>query len=37
MEAMQKQVDVDGEDVAAVAEQWVDDHADEISSWTAAQ
>ena len=37
MEAMQKQVDVDGEDVTAVARQWVDDHADEISSWTAAE
>ena len=37
METMQKQVDVDGEDVTAVARQWVDDHADEISSWTAAE
>ncbi len=37
MESMQKQVDVDGEDLAAVAKQWVDDHADEISSWTAAE
>jgi glycine betaine/proline transport system substrate-binding protein len=35
MEAMQKQVDVDGEEVAAVARSWVDDHADEIATWTA--
>jgi glycine betaine/proline transport system substrate-binding protein len=33
MEAMQKQVDVDGEDVATVARQWVDDHADQIDEW----
>ena len=37
MEAMQKQVDVDGEEVGDVARQWVDEHADEISTWTAAQ
>lgn len=37
MEAMQKQVDVDGEEVSAVARQWVDEHADEISTWTAAE
>ncbi len=36
MEAMQKQVDVDGEEVAAVARQWVDDHAEQIETWTAA-
>lgn len=33
MEEMQKQVDVDGEDVAAVARQWVDEHADQIDGW----
>jgi glycine betaine/proline transport system substrate-binding protein len=33
MEAMQKQVDVDGEDVATVARQWVDEHADQIDQW----
>jgi glycine betaine/proline transport system substrate-binding protein len=33
MEAMQKQVDVDGEDVSTVARQWVDDHADQIDEW----
>ena len=33
MEAMQKQVDVDGEEVAAVARQWVDEHADQITGW----
>jgi glycine betaine/proline transport system substrate-binding protein len=33
MEAMQKQVDVDGEDVSTVARQWVDDHADQIDQW----
>jgi glycine betaine/proline transport system substrate-binding protein len=33
MEQMQKQVDVDGEDVAAVAQQWVDEHADQIDGW----
>ncbi|GAB4083089.1 glycine/betaine ABC transporter substrate-binding protein [Modestobacter muralis] len=35
MEAMQKQVDVDGEDVATVARQWVDGHADQIDQWIA--
>ena len=33
MEQMQKQVDVDGEDVTEVARQWVDDHADQIDEW----
>ncbi|MGR6965799.1 glycine betaine ABC transporter substrate-binding protein [Geodermatophilus sp. URMC 61] len=33
MEAMQKQVDVDGEEVATVARQWVDGHADQIDEW----
>jgi glycine betaine/proline transport system substrate-binding protein len=33
MEQMQKQVDVDGEDVATVARQWVDEHADQIDQW----
>jgi len=33
MEEMQKQVDVDGEDAAAVARQWVDEHADQIDGW----
>jgi glycine betaine/proline transport system substrate-binding protein len=33
MEAMQKQVDVDGEDVSTVARGWVDDHADQIDQW----
>jgi glycine betaine/proline transport system substrate-binding protein len=33
MEQMQKQVDVDGEEVAAVARQWVDEHADQIDEW----
>jgi glycine betaine/proline transport system substrate-binding protein len=33
MEAMQKQVDVDGDDVSTVARQWVDDHADQIDQW----
>jgi glycine betaine/proline transport system substrate-binding protein len=33
MEAMQKQVDVDGDDVTTVARQWVDDHADEVDQW----
>jgi len=33
MEEMQKAVDVDGEDVADVARQWVDDHSDEIDEW----
>lgn len=33
MEQMQKQVDVDGEEVAAVAGQWVDDHAGRIDEW----
>ena len=33
MEAMQKQVDVDGDEVETVARQWVDDHADQIAEW----
>ncbi|MGY1620833.1 glycine betaine ABC transporter substrate-binding protein [Geodermatophilus sp. SYSU D00965] len=33
MEVMQKQVDVDGEDVEAVARQWVDEHAGQIGEW----
>src|SRR3954453_3481603 len=33
MEAMQKQVDVDGEEVATVARQWVDGHAEQIDQW----
>src|SRR3954465_3491440 len=33
MEAMQKQVDVDGEEVATVAREWVDAHADQIDQW----
>ena len=33
MEAMQKRVDVDGEDVSTVAREWVDDHADQIDEW----
>jgi glycine betaine/proline transport system substrate-binding protein len=33
MEEMQKQVDVDGEDVATVARQWVDGHATQIDEW----
>jgi glycine betaine/proline transport system substrate-binding protein len=33
MEAMQKEVDVDGKDVAAVAREWVDAHADQIDQW----
>ena len=33
MEEMQKAVDVDGEDISTVAQQWVDDHSDEIDEW----
>ena len=33
MEEMQKQVDVDGEDVATVAREWVDRHATQIDEW----
>ncbi|SHN74930.1 glycine betaine/proline transport system substrate-binding protein [Geodermatophilus obscurus] len=33
MEQMQKQVDVDGEDVGTVARQWVDEHATQIDEW----
>jgi glycine betaine/proline transport system substrate-binding protein len=33
MEEMQKQVDVDGEDVGTVARQWVDEHATQIDEW----
>jgi glycine betaine/proline transport system substrate-binding protein len=33
MEQMQKQVDVDGEEVTDVARQWVDDHGDQIDEW----
>ena len=33
MEAMQKQVDVDGDDASTVARQWVDDHTDQIDQW----
>ncbi|MGY1729212.1 glycine betaine ABC transporter substrate-binding protein [Geodermatophilus sp. SYSU D01062] len=33
MEEMQKQVDVDGEDVATVAREWVDSHGDQIDEW----
>ncbi|SET60700.1 glycine betaine ABC transporter substrate-binding protein [Geodermatophilus poikilotrophus] len=33
MEQMQKQVDVDGEDVGTVARQWVDEHAAQIDEW----
>ncbi|MGR7023650.1 glycine betaine ABC transporter substrate-binding protein [Geodermatophilus sp. URMC 62] len=33
MEQMQKQVDVDGEEVPDVARQWVDDHGDQIDEW----
>ncbi|MEX5716854.1 glycine betaine ABC transporter substrate-binding protein [Geodermatophilus maliterrae] len=33
MEQMQKQVDVDGEEVADVARQWVDAHADQVDEW----
>ncbi|MGX5655308.1 glycine betaine ABC transporter substrate-binding protein [Geodermatophilus nigrescens] len=33
MEEMQKRVDVDGEDVAAVAREWVDANADQIDEW----
>ena len=33
MEEMQKQVDVDGEDVATVAREWVDAHADQVDEW----
>ncbi|SFU06453.1 glycine betaine/proline transport system substrate-binding protein [Geodermatophilus amargosae] len=33
MEAMQKSVDVDGEDVSTVARKWVDAHADQIAEW----
>ncbi|MGY1650097.1 glycine betaine ABC transporter substrate-binding protein [Geodermatophilus sp. SYSU D01119] len=33
MEEMQKRVDVDGEDVATVAREWVDAHADRIDEW----
>ena len=33
MEEMQKQVDVEGEDVAAVAREWVDAHADQVDEW----
>ncbi|SHG92152.1 glycine betaine ABC transporter substrate-binding protein [Geodermatophilus nigrescens] len=33
MEEMQKRVDVDGEDVAAVARDWVDANADQIDEW----
>ena len=33
MEEMQKQVDVDGEDVGTVARQWVDEHAAQIDEW----
>jgi glycine betaine/proline transport system substrate-binding protein len=34
MEEMQKQVDVDEEDVETVARQWVEEHASEIDQWT---
>jgi glycine betaine/proline transport system substrate-binding protein len=33
MEAMQKAVDVDGDDVDTVAQKWVDDHASQIDQW----
>jgi glycine betaine/proline transport system substrate-binding protein len=33
MEAMQKSVDVDGEDVDAVAKKWVADHSTQIDQW----
>ena len=33
MEQMQKQVDVDGDEVTDVARQWVDDHGDQIDEW----
>jgi glycine betaine/proline transport system substrate-binding protein len=33
MEEMQKRVDVDGEDVAAVAREWVEANADRIDEW----
>jgi glycine betaine/proline transport system substrate-binding protein len=33
MEAMQKRIDVDGDDVTTVAREWVDDHADQIDQW----
>ncbi|WP_448615655.1 glycine betaine ABC transporter substrate-binding protein [Modestobacter sp. URMC 112] len=33
MEDMQKRVDVDGEDLSAVAREWVDAHADQIDEW----
>jgi glycine betaine/proline transport system substrate-binding protein len=35
MEEMQKQVDVDGQDVATVARQWVESKSDDIEQWTA--
>jgi glycine betaine/proline transport system substrate-binding protein len=35
MEEMQKRVDVDGEDVGAVAREWVDTHADQVDEWIA--
>jgi len=34
MEEMQKQVDVDGQQVPAVAEQWVESHASQVDQWT---
>jgi len=34
MERMQKQVDVDKQDVATVARQWVDQKSSEINQWT---
>ena len=35
MEAMQKQVDVDKQQVAAVAKSWVDRHGPQIEDWTS--
>jgi glycine betaine/proline transport system substrate-binding protein len=33
MEQMQKQVDIDGQDVEIVSRQWIDEHADHIDAW----
>ena len=37
MEAMQKQVDIDKQQPAAVAKAWVDSHGAQVDQWTAAR
>jgi hypothetical protein len=33
MEQMQKQVDIDGQDLEVVSRQWIDEHAGHIDAW----